>query len=287
MFSLEGTFDLHVHSAPDIFDRTGDDLEFAEACKRLGMVGMGLKSSLESTASRAMLANKVVGNVRMVGGIVLNYTVGAINPAAVDSCLKLGGRIVWGPSGHSLFHARLKGTLGNWGTKGMALYNPPGAQGITVFDGDGKLCDGIKDVFALVRENRAVFCTSHLSPQESIALAKYAARENVKIVFTHLGWTPEYSLEVGEEFVASGGMIELTSVTFGSFDNKLSIESAVKMIRTFGAEHVILATDAGNHRFVSPWESLRAFAENLILKGVPEADVRRMMSNNPLDIIAS
>lgn len=285
MFSMEGFFDLHVHSGPDIFERTGDDMDFAYLGREAGMAGMALKSALGSTAERAYLVNKVVDGFRMVGGVVLNYTVGGINPTAVDTCLKLGGRVIWGPSGHSAFHARLKGTLGNWGKKGMTLYNPKGAQGISVFNERGELSEDILEVLSLIKASNAVFCTSHLSPEESLALAKYCGREHIKIVYTHLGWTPEYSLEVGRAFVNYGGMIELTSVTFGSFDNKLRLEDAVQYIHGLGAKNIILATDAGNHRFVRPPESLRAFAVNLILAGVPEADIRHMASTNPLLLI--
>lgn len=287
MFSMEGVFDLHVHSAPDIFDRSGDDIEFALEGERRGMAGIALKSALEPTAGRAYLANKAAGvqKFRLVGAVTLNYTVGGINPTAVDTLFKMGGRVVWGPSGHSMFHANLKGNLGNWGRKGMALHNPKDAKGITVFDEAGNLCGDIKEVLDLVKQYGGVFCTSHLAPEESMALVKHCAKEKVKIVFTHLGWTPRYSFEIGKEFAEAGGMIELTAVTLGSFDNTLPLEAAIKMIREYGSDKVVLATDAGNHRFVTPFEALRSFAENLILAGIPEPEVRKMMSNNPLALI--
>ena len=34
----------------------------------------------------------------IVGGIVLNRTVGGMNPYAVENCSKLGGRICWMPT---------------------------------------------------------------------------------------------------------------------------------------------------------------------------------------------
>lgn len=287
MFSMEGVFDLHVHSAPDIFDRSGDDIEFALEGERRGMAGIALKSALEPTAGRAYLANKAAGvqKFKLVGGVVLNYTVGGINPTAVDTLFKMGGRVVWAPSGHAMFHANLKGSLGNWGRKGMVLHNPRDAKGITVFNEKGKLSDDTKEVLALVREHNGVFCTSHLGPDESIALAKYCGKEKTKIVFTHLGWTPGYDFEVGKAFAAAGGTVELCAVTFGSFDNTLPMDFALKAIREYGADRVVLATDAGNHRFVSPFEALRSFAENLILAGIPEKDVRKMMGSNPLKLI--
>ena len=48
----------------------------------------------------------------------------------------------------------------------------------------------------------------------------------------------------------------------------------------------MLATDAGAIRFAQPYEYLRTFAENLIIGGIPEQDVRYMMTERPLSLIA-
>lgn len=286
MFSMEGTFDMHVHAGPDLFGRTGDDLDFAYAAKSIGMAGFAVKAALESTASRAYYVNKIIDGFRMVGGIALNYAVGGINPAAVDACLRQGGRIVWGPSGHSRFHAQIKGGLGNWGHAGMKLYNPPNAEGVTVLDNSGQLTFEAKEVVQLVKEHDAILASSHFSPREIITLAKYCQEEKVKFVFTHLGWTSEYSFELGKEARAYGAIIELCAVTYGgSYTNKLGIEDCVHRIKEYGVENVILCTDAGGLRFPKPYEAFRVFAENLILKGIPDKDVYMMMSTNPLRLI--
>lgn len=286
MFSMDGTFDMHIHAGPDLFGRTGDDLDFAYAAKSIGMVGFAVKAALGSTVDRAYYVNKIVDDFCMVGGITLNYAVGGMNPAAVDACLRQGGRIVWGPSGHSRFHAQTKGGLGNWGHAGMKLYNPPKAEGVTALDDCGQLTFEAKEVVRLVKEHDAVLASSHFSPKEIITLAKYCRDEKVKFVFTHLGWTKEYSFELGKEARELGATIELCAVTYGGgYTNKLEIEDCVYRIKEYGVNNVILCTDAGGLRFPKPYEAFRVFAENLVLKGVPEKDVHTMMSTNPLSLI--
>lgn len=286
MFTLDGLFDLHVHAEPDLVIRAGDDMQFAVKCKEAGMVGFAVKAMLESTVSRAYYVNKAVPGFRMVGGVCLNYSVGGINPAAVDSTLRAGGRIVWMPTGHSKFHAEIKGELGNWGQANHRLYNPPGAEGLSILDEKEELTAEIKAVVELVKQHNALIGTSHLSPKEIIGLVKYCEKERVKVIVNHLGWTPAYNLDMAKEAIDHSAHIELTAVTFGGYTHKMAIGDAVGMIKELGIDNVVLATDSGARRFASPHETLRTFGENLILQGIDENDVKRMMSKNPLELIA-
>lgn len=285
MFSMEGTFDIHVHAYPDVIPRVDDDLTIARKCKEAGMCGIAVKGMQESTVSRAYYVNKLVENFRMVGGICLNYPVGGLNPSAVDTCLRSGGRIVWMPTLQAKFHAQLKGKLGK-GSAGLYYYNPAGATGISILDEQGNLLPEMKEIVALVKEHNALIGTSHLSPEEIVKLVCYCEQEGVKISLTHLGWTPEYNMKLAEEVIAHKAVVELTAVTFGGYTHKMKIGDCVDFIHTLGTEHLVLATDAGAVRFAQPCEYLRTFAEALIAGGISETDVRAMMSSKPLSLIA-
>ncbi len=63
---------MHIHSAPDIQPRYGDDIEIARQAERAGMRAILLKSHVTLTADRAAIAAKVVGRLRVFGGLVLN-----------------------------------------------------------------------------------------------------------------------------------------------------------------------------------------------------------------------
>ena len=66
---LEGAFDTHVHSAPDVLPRKFNDLELAERCKARGMAGFVLKSHYICTADRATLVNLIHPELQAFGAI--------------------------------------------------------------------------------------------------------------------------------------------------------------------------------------------------------------------------
>ena len=55
---IQGAYDLHVHSAPDVMPRKMDDLEMAQRIVASGMAGYALKSgqTVPCTASRPSTA---------------------------------------------------------------------------------------------------------------------------------------------------------------------------------------------------------------------------------------
>ena len=87
---MRGSVDVHVHSEPDVFPRIADDVGVARHAAALGLRAISLKCHSERTTSRAYMAQQMVPGIQVVGGIVLNRSVGGINPAAVESALQLG-----------------------------------------------------------------------------------------------------------------------------------------------------------------------------------------------------
>lgn len=84
---IEGAIDFHVHSSPDVFGRSMDDIEVARLAKHKGMRAIVLKNHVTSTADRAMIVNQVVPGIEVFGGIVLNRAVGGVNVHAVSGCI--------------------------------------------------------------------------------------------------------------------------------------------------------------------------------------------------------
>lgn len=277
---------MHVHAAPDLLGRAADDIAIASACRDAGMAGIVVKAHLESTSSRAYHTSRTVPGFRYVGGVCLNYAVGGINPAAVDASLRMGGRVVWMPSGHSRYHAKLTGVLGDWGHPDMRIYSPPGARGLTVLDENGELTADTHEVVALVAEHNAVLATSHLSPEEIVILARSARQKNVKVIMTHIKWTPECDLSLGRTLVDLGGTVEIACSTVGGYTNRLPLDEARKMIQALGPENVIIASDAGGIRHPLPHEALRVLANNLLELDLRSEDLTRMLCRNPEAMLA-
>ncbi len=90
-------FDSHVHAAPDVLDRIGDDIQVARAYELAGYSGFVLKAHYESTAGRAHGVAELTGRT-VYGGVALNQHTGGVNPSAVASALSAGDRVVWMPT---------------------------------------------------------------------------------------------------------------------------------------------------------------------------------------------
>src|SRR5258708_9204475 len=96
-----GGIDIHVHSDPDVFNRSLDDFEVARIAARKGMRGIVLKNHVATTADRAALISRAVPGLEIWGGIALNRAVGGVNPAAVEWFHRMSGgrgKVVWLPT---------------------------------------------------------------------------------------------------------------------------------------------------------------------------------------------
>jgi len=65
MLDIDGAYDLHVHSSPDLFPRIADDLAMVADAAARGFAGVVMKNHFESTASRAQLAARTVPGLKV------------------------------------------------------------------------------------------------------------------------------------------------------------------------------------------------------------------------------
>src|SRR5256885_2965732 len=96
-----GAIDIHVHSDPDVFNRSLDDFEVARIAARKGMRGIVLKTHVATTADRAALISRAVPGLEIWGGVALNRAVGGVNPSAVEWFHRMSGgrgKVVWLPT---------------------------------------------------------------------------------------------------------------------------------------------------------------------------------------------
>lgn len=109
---LRGAIECHVHSFPDVVGRKLDDLELVEQARAAGLRAIVLKSHVCSTCERAYLLNRLQPDVRVLGGVVLNDTVGGFNPRAVEAALEMGARQIWMPTKSAANHQQHYGARG-------------------------------------------------------------------------------------------------------------------------------------------------------------------------------
>ena len=91
--------DIHVHCGPDPrVERRGSAIDVAQQTHGMGMLGMVLKSHEFPTSPMAYTASQAVPGITLIGGVALDLEVGGLNPLAVDSTAKVGGRVFCMPT---------------------------------------------------------------------------------------------------------------------------------------------------------------------------------------------
>ncbi|MHB8322803.1 MAG: DUF6282 family protein [Candidatus Dormibacteria bacterium] len=283
LVSVKGASDLHCHPYPDLFPRLADDLDIARAARDAGMRAIVLKCHHENTVSRAYLVQRVVPDIQVYGGIVLNNYVGGLNPAAVEASLRLGGAEVWMPTVDAGYHAELHGGTGGYDSQGGGVKG----QAIWVTDKNGKLFPEVKEVLDLVAQYGAILGTCHLSPREIVTLVKEARDVGVdKIVVTHPFFkVPNLDIPTIEELVRLGAMPEFGYCTVSPAWHYAAPEKIVEAITRVGASRCLLVSDTGQRHNPLPHEALRVFAQTVFEKGVSEADVHTMIRTNPANLL--
>jgi hypothetical protein len=270
---LEGAVDLHVHSAPDVDKRRFDDLELARAAKDAGVGAVLIKSHQNSTVERAWLVSQCVPGIRVYGGLVLNETVGGLNPAAVRLALELGARQVWMPTrsarNHRLYHGQ--------------------AGGITILDEQDQLLPVVQEILLAMAASDCILGTGHLSPEETSVLIDAALKLGVsKILVTHPEWGPTYhSWESQKELAKRGDVsFERCFVSTTHLCGCVPFETIERAIIETGVERTILSTDLGQPETPPPAEGLRLYAERLRASGFSVDQIRTMMQANPERLLA-
>jgi microsomal dipeptidase-like Zn-dependent dipeptidase len=222
--------------------------------------------------------NSLVEGATCFGGIVLNPPVGGLNPCAVETSIRFGGKVVWLPSFYSREHLRSFPQF-----KG-AVPGPPG--GITILK-DGQLVEEMREILDLVAERDLILGTSHCSREEIAVLVEQAAKHKVKkIVVTHPYCpVPDLSLDEQAELVQKGAYLELCLYSAMPISGKVSVHDFARTINKVGADHVVLATDFGQPFHPTPAEGMRMFCTSLVAAGIAKEEIDIMTKRNPAHLL--
>src|SRR5947209_526456 len=160
---LDGAVDLHVHTAPSPYPRRIDIVDAARAAAEAGMRAIVVKSHHHNTALdvAAVRPHGLEGlGIEVHGGIALNSQVGGLNPAAVNLCLAMGGKVVWFPTIASPAHIE---HAKNPQLKFPQLTVPllPEEE-IDVWTADGALKPEVLEILRLIAEADAVLASGHM-----------------------------------------------------------------------------------------------------------------------------
>jgi len=282
--TIKSAIDFHIHSSPDVIPRRLDDFEVAKLAARAKMKAVVLKNHFASTAARAVLVNKIVPQIEVFGGVVLNHAVGGINPDAVDAMHRIGGKygkIVWLPTVDAEHH--------------LQVFHKSGS-GIKVVE-NGKVLPETSAVLKIVAKENLVLETGHISSEEVMAVVGEANLLNIKnILITHaMADVPGLSLENMQTAAQMGAFLELAFVNDLMGENaadeghknwhQVSISKMAAAIKLIGAEHFVLSTDLGRKPDPLPAEGYKLFVEKLMGEGISGREIDLMMKENPARLL--
>jgi hypothetical protein len=280
-----GVIDMHVHPAPDVFGRALTDAELATVARRKGMRGLVLKNHVVPTADRAAIVMEQVPGIEVWGGIVLNNSVGGINPHAVEWMHRMSGnrgKVVWLPTFDSDKHIK---TLVDKGKSGLVV--APG----------GKVTPEMDEVLKIIARENLVLATGHVHAEEVVAVTRRAKELGVKNILVTHGLTniPGLSMAQAKEVAALGAMIEICYLQFLTGPdaqyawmkhwNQVATAQVVAAINELGADALVISTDLGQQGMMMPPDGIENAIAALRGAGVSQADVDKMMKRNPAKLL--
>ena len=279
MLDIDGAYDLHVHSSPDLFPRIADDIQMVTDAAAKGFAGVVMKNHFEGTASRAQLAARAVSGVQVYGGLVLNRYVGGINPRAVEAALRMGARIIWMPTLDSACHRAAFGFGGGFAAQSSGLETQ--GEGISILR-DGRLVPEAREVLALVKEHRAALATGHVSFEEIRALVDEAAAQDFsKLILTHpYDRAPGLTLAQVEALARPHVRVEFVFCSITPNWGFTDAATIAHCIKTLGARRFVISSDGGQAHNPMPAEGYRQFVTALHAAGVAADDFRLMCREN-------
>ncbi len=266
---LRGSYDLHVHAAPDASQqRRMDALEVARCTYEAEMGGFVLKSHDYNTAPLTYALNQMYPGLSVFGAITLNRSVGGINPDAVQVAADLGAQVVWMPTHSADF--RLQGQ---------------GREGIRVADDSGSLCRGVDEVLEIVAASDLTLASGHISPSEAIALFEQAKEMGVqRMIATHPDGVA--TLEEQRKMIALGAYPEYTFLACMPARARRTPQELVETIRSLGVGNCIVTTDFGQWQNPPPAEGMRMAIAALLDAGMTSDEVTALVKGNTAQLVS-
>jgi hypothetical protein len=286
---MKGAIDMHAHTAPALFNRHIDDAALAQYAIEYGMRGFVLKDHDASTTGRAYYVNRMYPEVASFGAVVLNRSVGGLDPYVAEAAIHYGAKVVWMPSNHSKYHADYF-DIPDYPQFGRPRKQLPG-EGVTVFEEDGKtLSKAARTICEVVAENDVCLATGHLSVAEIRALQDAALEAGVsprRFIVTHANWSLcKLDLDVQRELMDKGAILEYVACTCTSpiFWEQQPAELG-EWIKAFKGENLVFGSDLGQFAGPPQPEGLRMLMAALLGVGVPYEYLEKMLKVNSAEVL--
>lgn len=285
---MHGVIDMHLHALPCLLERPFDEIECAVQARDAGYRGLVLKSIYVPNADRVQLVRKVVPGIELFGSIVLNHSVGGLNPEAVNAAVGFGVKVVWLPTVHSANHISHFGMASYpWQTELGLHRTATKAPPIKLLDDRGGLKPEAAEIISLCHDANLVLGTGHISLDEVVAVLAEARRIGYeKTVITHVGWhATDWPIEEMRRMLDLGCTFEFTVNPLMPNRQQASPKDFAQRIRAVGVNHCLVSTDLGQLDNAHPIEGFRMWLRILKAHGFGDTDIDIMARKNPARLL--
>jgi hypothetical protein len=285
---LDGVIDMHLHTMPCLFDRPLDDIDAAEQAREAGYRGLVLKSIYSPNADRVELVRRVVPGIELFGTLVLNHSVGGLNPEAVRTAIGFGAKVMWLPTVHAQHHFDHFGMpTYPWLGQRVGALPQAAVPGIRLLDSEGRLKPEVCEILALAKAADLVTGTGHIGLDEVYAVAREARRIGYeKLVQTHVGWhATDWPLDDLRALADLGMRFEFCINPTMPNRQQQSPRKLTDTIKALGVERCFIATDLGQHDNAHPIEGMRMWLRILALHGFSASEIDHLARRHPAALL--
>ena len=276
---LNGVCDLHIHAAPDIKERTVNELELCRTAKETGYKAVMFKSNVWSCHDRAYIVRQALPGFACFGSLVMNLAFGErVNIHTAKQALNTSGnlcRCIWMPTQDASYPP-----LAEAGHTGKT---------IPVADTAGIILPEVVQVMELCAEADIIFATGHSSPDESLAMARTAKEIGLKrFVITHANsriW--KLTHDQIRQAVDLGAWIEYcylprlwgpgTGLPNMERQTKEEFLSYIRLV----PERSFVSTDLGSAGLPDPVTGMGMCIEEMASSDVPQQEIAMLVRKNP------
>lgn len=286
---LNGAWDIHVHASPSLFPRWGDVVDLARECSRNKMAGFVLKYHHGSSVEAAYVTDKITDDMKVYGGVTLNYPVGGLNPHAVDTAISLGGKFVWLPTIHASNHKDTFGVLGGFHFQ-KSRSELVAKTGLSVLERSGKINRKTRDILDVMNKKNVILATGHISVAEIFELKKYMRREGLEIpvLVNHaLFKTTSMKEDTIRDLSDDNTWFETVYLTVSPMADPVPIKHVAEIIGRTPGTRWIIASDSGQVNNLRAPEALMSYARMLESEGIDKQGIIRMLKYEPETLLNS
>lgn len=269
---IKKSIDLHFHIGPEIVPRKFNNVNQLIQSMNGRIKGIALKNHFYSTVP-FIKEVKCPKNLFLIGSVVLNNSVGGLNPEAIYSASVLSNIpiIVWFPTINAKkFLDKTKFEIApEWVNK--INFKPRLAKdikGIYIIDKNGKLNQKSIEILKVIKNTKSILATGHISAFESIKLVDKALKMGInKIIITHPIYQKINMTTVEQINLAKKGCFIESCYSMYSID-KIPIKKIAYQIKKIGPSQIILSSDVGQKFSPIPSQALFYFAKLLMREGI-------------------